>query len=348
MKIPPPKSWEEFEELTLDACKIRWENPDLQMNGRQGQPQNGVDIFGSNHIFKCIGVQCKNYKTKVTIELIKEEIIKAESFQPKIDMFYFAISTETDATIQREIRILSQERTNKGDFPVMMLFWNDIIQELVKNQAVMNKHYPQLNLSENVLTEAKNIRLFSILDLVYNTLNLNFYNSLIFGEFGEMAGENPLQIQSVIMTIKYSSSNVLNKTEYKRVSILIDKYKEYMFFEGERQTKFNWDTAELISNEFTGIIEGIEYNLSSKELAIFNIGKILTKWSKWEVDFDKDWPKSSWKNLNIFISQINSEELSIKINEMELAYSKMDHFERLDVPHKIYNEVRKYLIISTE
>ena len=59
MKIPPPISWEEFEEITLDACKIRWENPDLQMHGRKGQAQNGVDIYGSNHLFDSIGVQLR-------------------------------------------------------------------------------------------------------------------------------------------------------------------------------------------------------------------------------------------------------------------------------------------------
>lgn len=38
--------------------------------------------------------------------------------------------------------------------------------------------------------------------LVYNTLNLDFYNSLIFGDFGQITGENPLQIQSACQKIK--------------------------------------------------------------------------------------------------------------------------------------------------
>jgi len=29
MKIPPPQSWKEFEEITLDSCKIKWENATL-------------------------------------------------------------------------------------------------------------------------------------------------------------------------------------------------------------------------------------------------------------------------------------------------------------------------------
>lgn len=348
MKIPPPKSWEEFEEITLDACKIRWENPDLQMHGRQGQAQNGVDIYGANHIFKNIGVQCKNYDSGISLALIKEEIKNAESFLPKIEMFYFATTTKTDVKIQREIRILSQERTKEDKFPVMILFWTDIIQDLVRNHSILKKHYPQLSIPDLKSSETKDIRLFSILDLVYNTLNLDFYNGLIFGDFGEMTGENPLQIQSVIFTIKYSSSNVLNQSEYEKMSKLTDSYKEYLFHNGKRLEKFSWDIAEQISNEFTGIVNGIEYNLTKKELAVFNVAKILTKWSKFEADSEAHWPKSSWNALKTFIKRIEITELTNTISELESEYNESDHFKRLDFPHKIYNEVRHVLIHQTE
>ena len=348
MKIPPPKSWEEFEEITLDACKMRWENPDLQMHGRKGQAQNGVDIYGANHIFRNIGVQCKNYDSELTLALVKKEIENAESFTPKIEMFYMAVTSKTNVNIQCEIRLLSQERTNKNLFPVMVLFWSDLIQDLLKNNSVFKKHYPQLNITDVKPKENRDIRLFSILDLLYNTLNLDFYNSLIFGEFGQMTGENPLQIQSVILTIKYSASNVLNQLEYEKTAKLIDSYKEYVFHTGERLEEFNWDIAEKISNEFTGIITGIEYNLKGKELAIFNIAKILAKWSKWEVDFESLWPKKSWDTLKTFVSRIEIDDLTSRIEKLESEYNEVDHFKRLDFPHKVYNEIRNILIHQSE
>lgn len=348
MKIPPPKSWEEFEEITLDACKIRWENPDLQMHGRQGQVQCGVDIYGANHIFKNIGVQCKNYESELSLTLIKYEIKKAELFSPKIEMFYIAVTTKTDVNIQREVRLLSQERTKENKFPVMVLFWTDIIQDLIRNNSIIRKHYPQLNLTELKPSEIRDVRLFSILDLVYNTLNLNFYNNLIFGDFGQMTGENPLQIQSVILTIKYSSSNVLDQSEYEKMAKLIDNYKEYLFHIGKRTEEFSWDIAEKISNEFTGIVNGIEYNLIGKELAVFNVAKILAKWSKWEVDSDYLWPNESWIDLKTFVGRIKIDELINKIDKSESEYKEMNHFKRLDRPHKVYNEIRNILIHQTE
>lgn len=348
MKIPPPKSWEEFEEITLDACKIKWENPDLQMHGRKGQAQCGVDIYGANHIFKNIGVQCKNYESEISLSLIKDEITKAETFTPKIEMFYIAVTTNTDVNIQREVRLLSHERTNENKFPIMILFWTDIIQDLIRNNSIIKKHYPQLNLTDINTSETRDVRLFSILDLVYNTHNLDFYNSLIFGEFGQMAGENPLQIQSVILTIKYSSSNVLCQSEYEKMAKLIDKYKDYLFQTDDRKEKFSWEIAEKISNEFIGIVNGIEYNLIGKELAVFNVAKILAKWSKWESNFETLWPIESWENLKTFVTRIKIDELITRIEKSESEYKEMNHFKRLDCPHKVYNEIRNILIHQAE
>ncbi len=348
MKIPPPKSWEEFEEITLDACKIKWENPDLQMHGRQGQTQCGVDIYGANHIFKNIGVQCKNYGSELSLSLIKDEIRKAETFTPKIEMFYVAVTTNTDVNIQREVRLLSYERASENKFPIMILFWTDIIQDLIRNTSVFKKHYPQLSLTDLKISKTPDVKLFSILDLVYNTLNLDFYNDLIFGEFGQMAGENPLQIQSVILTIKYSSSNVLNQLEYNKMAKLIDNYNDYLFSATKRTDEFSWGIAEKISNEFIGIVNGIEYNLIGKELAVFNVAKILAKWLKWENHSDSLWSNESWENLKTFVRKIEIDELSNRIEKSESEYKEIDHFKRLDCPHKVYNEIRNILINQTE
>lgn len=45
-KVPSPKSWDEFEEITLSAAKLRWNSTDFYRHGRQGQKQDGVDIWG--------------------------------------------------------------------------------------------------------------------------------------------------------------------------------------------------------------------------------------------------------------------------------------------------------------
>ena len=72
INLPTPKSWDEFEEITLDALRIKWDSPNLQRHGRQGQAQAGVDIFGDDYLSQKAGVQCKKYDTALTIKTIKE------------------------------------------------------------------------------------------------------------------------------------------------------------------------------------------------------------------------------------------------------------------------------------
>jgi hypothetical protein len=41
------KSWQSFEDLCLSLFKALWSNLYAQKNGDRGQPQHGVDVFGS-------------------------------------------------------------------------------------------------------------------------------------------------------------------------------------------------------------------------------------------------------------------------------------------------------------
>ena len=44
--MPAPKSWDEFEDISLSAAKLRWNSTDFFRHGRLGQKQDGVDIWG--------------------------------------------------------------------------------------------------------------------------------------------------------------------------------------------------------------------------------------------------------------------------------------------------------------
>ena len=78
--VPPPKSWDEFEDITLAAAKLRWNSSDFYRNGRPGQKQDGVDIWGHDDDDRQIGVQCKNTVDGISLTTIEEEIANAQAF----------------------------------------------------------------------------------------------------------------------------------------------------------------------------------------------------------------------------------------------------------------------------
>ncbi len=55
---PPPAHWQDFEDLCLKLWRPRL--IDAKKNGRAGQPQAGVDIFGRDpKTDGWVGIQCK-------------------------------------------------------------------------------------------------------------------------------------------------------------------------------------------------------------------------------------------------------------------------------------------------
>ena len=119
-QIAPPKEWGTFEDLCHALFKRVWQDPLAQKNGRRGQAQHGVDVFGSPNGDRRSyrGVQCKgkdsNYGSKAEWSEVLAEIAKAEKFSPKLDEWIFATTAPADATLQKAARELSVKRRAKG------------------------------------------------------------------------------------------------------------------------------------------------------------------------------------------------------------------------------------------
>jgi len=127
----------------LAAAKLRWNSTDFQRNGRTGQKQDGVDVFGRDDNNCQIGVQCKNSVGGISLDVVKDEVAMAEAFQPPLDWLYIATTAKRDTSLQRDVRLLSDARLLAGKFRVGILFWDEIWQDLATDDAVFFAHYPQ-------------------------------------------------------------------------------------------------------------------------------------------------------------------------------------------------------------
>jgi hypothetical protein len=148
-QIAPPKEWGIFEDLCHTLFKRVWNDQLAQKNGRRGQAQNGVDIFGSlNGDRKSYrGVQCKgkdsNYGSKAEWSEVLAEIAKADKFTPKLEEWVFATTAPVDATLQKAARELSVERKAKGLFSIDVLGWEEIQALMADEPDVISEFYPE-------------------------------------------------------------------------------------------------------------------------------------------------------------------------------------------------------------
>jgi tetratricopeptide (TPR) repeat protein len=127
----------------LSAAKLRWKSNDFYRNGRLGQKQNGVDIWGHDAKARHIGIQCKNTVDGISLDVIESEVNNAEAFEPKLDHLYVATTAKLDAPLQKAVRKISTRRRNENKFRVDILFWDDVCLDLAQDNNVFFKHYPQ-------------------------------------------------------------------------------------------------------------------------------------------------------------------------------------------------------------
>ena len=125
-QILPPASWEEFEDMCCDLWRLLWNDPNAQKNGRRGQAQAGVDVFGRpDDGSEWAGVQCKgkdNYAEKTLTEKeLRDEVDKAKKFTPPITKEYVMATTGLrDAKIQKVAREITQQHGKRKDFSLFM------------------------------------------------------------------------------------------------------------------------------------------------------------------------------------------------------------------------------------
>jgi tetratricopeptide (TPR) repeat protein len=149
--LPPPSSWDEFETIVADLVREVWHDPATSEYGRTGQAQQGVDIYCRLDGTGYCGFQCKNTNS-LDMDVINEEIEKADSFSPSLSKFVVATTAPQDASLQEEVRELSEEREEEDKFPVDILMWEDISRLLGGHQNLLETHYPQFIYHQNKLS----------------------------------------------------------------------------------------------------------------------------------------------------------------------------------------------------
>lgn len=146
LKVFPIEDDKLFESFCLDYYKIKYRDPNMQLNGRSGQRQNGVDIFGHiNEPYEWLGIQCKVKSTSKSLSIseVKIEAEKAEAFNPKLSHYVVATTGNRDAKLQEELRLVNEERKSKKVFEIQIEFWDDILVNLSETEyeRIIIKYY---------------------------------------------------------------------------------------------------------------------------------------------------------------------------------------------------------------
>jgi tetratricopeptide (TPR) repeat protein len=149
LDLSPPKNWQDFEDLCHALWEREWDCPTIQRNGRSGQKQRGVDIFGRPRGHdEFFGIQCKLKSGDtagppiLTRDEVEEEVAEAKGFAPPLKHLIIATTAPSDANIQVFVRELSERHGRLGLFQIDVMAWPEIKARLAKHEPVLERYYP--------------------------------------------------------------------------------------------------------------------------------------------------------------------------------------------------------------
>jgi hypothetical protein len=176
--LPAPADWQAFERLTRDLFSAHWNDRRAQANGRSGQPQAGVDVFGINSKTGLLeGVQCKGkdarYGHSVTADELKDEVNRALTFTPPLSHYYLVTSGVADVRVQAEARRINEAHKKAGRFGVDVYSWDQLLAILQDHPKVARTHFRALHLALSEIHACA--ELIAIRHLTFQNGNAQFH-----------------------------------------------------------------------------------------------------------------------------------------------------------------------------
>ncbi len=296
-QIPKPENWQDFEEL----CKILWgevwDCNEIKKNGRSGQDQHGVDIYGiPQNETQYFGIQCKGKdeytKAKLSKKEIGIEIEKALLFRPKLKKLYFATTANKDSKIEEFVRVKNIENIKKGLFEVHLFCWEDIAYYIEQNKRANEWYIKKQNFATNfqVVVSFKNNtnkEIFSPI-LLKNHIRYNYqedkmdYANMRYYKGPETMRKERLEIDTETQPVRYflngtsnNKSSCVFSIRLKNIGNLqLENFKLFLsfnddFFTTERVWK-QQHLADLTKYEYN-----IKWNKGTIDLELKNSNEIL-------------------------------------------------------------------------
>ena len=266
-QLPKSRSAEEFELICSDILQNKY-GVRFQSYGRNGQAQNGIDLFaplpGVHNLY--VVAQCKNYfgetKPSVLIKKMQADINAAEQ-QTNMCIQKFYLMTSYNCDVQIQNFILTCQNLS---FQIELWFWEEIQGVILSNQNMLEKYYSSYLECGNI------VALFNLAFIGTQFSNLIF---LLLGDRGET--------NRFCELLQDGETWIKNQSARKRFSEFLQAV--YQFVNGD----LPWEIllqSHKNSNEYfwcceiEKIVSTVGDNLPPKQRILFLIGSCLGYYSK--------------------------------------------------------------------
>lgn len=258
LNLPIPSDCKEFESMVKDYFQKKYGGL-VQLYGRTGQKQNGLDIILKTEKNNFIGIQSKDYlKTDIKEKDIDNyiRIVEDGKVNFRLDKFVIAIAKDNDVNLQNHIHNLSQTRVRQNRFDVEIIFWPDINSCILENEDLLKKYYGdifklQLETQDSILVENEEQLLNKFIELYNKYRIIELMNSDLFTGIEKVlivyyddfnASLNDLLVKSIM----------LSKTDlYKDICCFFTAIDNYVCYMSRLADESNEIIYKIIKTKYT-------------------------------------------------------------------------------------------------
>ncbi len=278
-KLRAPENWQDFEKLCKKLWGEIWECPDtIKRNGRNGQKQNGIDVYGQpKGEMDYYGIQCKvkdEYtNSQLTNKEIDEEILKALNFKPQIKRFIFATTANRNVVTEEYIREKNIESLRNGLFGITISFWEDIVDLLEERRNTYQWYVNNCQYTDSSDVEVL-ISAGNIIRPTYNKITKKYklhqpIQSNSFLDISTIGQQLSIDLVKPSIFNNYSMLNSLRKIDYRWCdftikiinigSTTIEDYNLELTFDGNSIEKIS-DNHSYINATLISSLERLQIN----------------------------------------------------------------------------------------
>jgi tetratricopeptide (TPR) repeat protein len=156
-RFPIPTNDDDFERLCLHLLRYHWSRPGLEIFGKRGERQFGIDILDVGGQTPIYAAQCKlreEHKSLAPSE-IQEEVDEANKFTPPLGKYAILTTAKISAHSQRKVREINQSHKHQGLFELELLTWDRISSLLQQYSDVQEAFYGHVPVERAIRIEAK-------------------------------------------------------------------------------------------------------------------------------------------------------------------------------------------------
>ena len=145
-RFPIPTNDDDFEKMCRDLLRRYWSRPGLEIFGKRGERQYGIDILDLGGQEPLYAAQCKLKEPQKTLppRAIEDEVAEAKLFAPPLGKYGILTTAKVSTQAQRKVREINQTHKEQGLFEVELLAWEQISELLQRYSEVQENYYAEI------------------------------------------------------------------------------------------------------------------------------------------------------------------------------------------------------------